>query len=125
MNHFGVGDVWTRQDFSSSLIGSNVFHPVSNYGMGNQDQKSSGLLLACLLLVTCLDVHPKDWPALYKENSLYKNSLQIICSFLFHHGYLIMVDGTQAFNLRSAYLPNLGQISSPYNPAPDKQTPLF
>ena len=62
------GCTWTSQDFSSWLAGSNLLCAVSAYGMGKEGQKSSGLSLACprLLLVTCCDGRPMDWPALAK-----------------------------------------------------------
>ena len=63
----------------SQELGSNLFHTVSTYGMVNQDQKSSGLLLACLhLLVTCLDIHTQGLASFVQNVSLDKNSFQII-----------------------------------------------
>ena len=58
--------IWTRQDFPSWLTGSNLLFAVSSYGMGKEGQKGWDLSLAGLLLVTCSDGHPKDWPVLAK-----------------------------------------------------------
>ena len=44
------------------LTGSNLLFAVSAYGMGKECQKSSSLLLASLILVTCYDGHPKVLP---------------------------------------------------------------
>ena len=60
--------VWTKQwqECSSWLTGSNLLFAFSAYGMGKEGHKSSGLLLAGLLWVTCLDDYSKDWPPLAK-----------------------------------------------------------
>ena len=46
---------WTRHPY--------LLFTVSSFGMGKEGQKSSGLLLACLLSVAWYDGTPKDWPA--------------------------------------------------------------
>ena len=59
----------------------------SAYGMGKEDQKSSGLLLACLATPRT----GQDWPKCFIKWNL----LQINCCCLFHNVHLIMVDDAQ------------------------------
>ena len=60
---FGQDKISRHSSQEKNLL---VFFAVSAYGMGKEGQKSSGLSLAGLLLVTCSDGHPKDWPVLAK-----------------------------------------------------------
>ena len=80
--------------------------------MGKKGQKSSGLLLAGLLLVTCCDGHTKDWLALAKKLHYIKILIKIFvpaCSNV----HLIMVNDAQYcnWNLKSSLLKIGGQIS--------------
>ena len=54
MPSFLVVTYMKQQPFAGSL---------STYGIGKVRQEGSGLSLACLLSVACLDDNPKDLPA--------------------------------------------------------------